>query len=653
MQILSLIRQRFCNALEGWVAEPDAISRLVTAARDAQHGDYQANIAMSLKAELGRSPRDIASELAERVNLMDLCEAPEIAGPGFINLRLRNDFLSQQLAVVAADPRLGVSVSATPRTVVVDYSAPNVAKPMHVGHIRSTVIGDSLARILRFLGHKVIADNHLGDWGTQFGMIIYGYKNFLAPRAFEQEPVRELSRLYRVIQQVIGYQQSLEKIAPWQAKLDAALSRLSAIQTDDTLEPKQKSKEVTAAEKAVRAARESLDELRSKVDPVQSNPELMDIAQKHDQMAKRCQNETVQLHEGDSTNLALWNEFMPLALREIEAVYRRLGIQFDTTYGESFYHPMLSGLVEQLLQQGVAVSSDGADCIFLEGFDAPMIVRKSDGAFLYATTDLATIQYRMQHYCPDSILYVVDFRQSDHFGKLFAAARAIGYDRVELNHVSFGTVLGSDGKPFKTRSGSVVGLESLLDEAVDRAYQAVCDPERLKKAGLEMSEQEKREIAQVVGLGAIKYADLSHNRTSDYEFNTEKMVALEGNTSTYIQYMYARTQSIVRRSGLALTMENLSDYPIQVHQAAERALALQILQFEDALVASLAEYFPNLLANYLYNLARQFATFFEQCSVLNADSDATLRSRLAICFVTGRVLKQGLELLGINVVPRM
>lgn len=653
MQILSLIRQRFGQALEGWVAEPEAASRLVTLARDPQHGDYQANIAMNLKAELGRPPREIASELVERVELADICEPLEVAGPGFINLRLRNDFLSQQLDLIAVDSRLGVAVELKPRTYVVDYSAPNVAKPMHVGHIRSTVIGDSLARILRFLGHKVIADNHLGDWGTQFGMIIYGYKHFLDRQAYEQDPVRELSRLYRLIQQVIGLQDSVPKLAPAQAKLDSALLRLSKLEADTSMDAKQRAKEISAAEKAVRGAREDLDELRAKMDTVQTSPVLHEIALSHEHLSKRCQIETVLLHEGDSTNLQLWNEFMPISLREIDAVYRRLGIHFDTTYGESFYHPMLSGLLDELLQKGVAVPSDGADCIFLEGFDAPMIVRKSDGAFLYATTDLATIQYRMQHYCPDSILYVVDFRQSEHFAKLFAAARALGYDRVELNHVSFGTVLGPDGKPFKTRSGSVVGLESLLDEAVERAYQAVCDPDRLQKAGLDMSEQEKREIAQVVGIGAIKYADLSHNRTSDYEFNTEKMVALEGNTSTYIQYMYARTQSIIRRSGLTVTEQDISHYPIQVAQPAERALALQLLQFEDALVSTLAEYYPNILANYLYNLARQFASFFEQCSVLNAESEASLRSRLAICFVTGRVLRQGLELLGINVVPRM
>lgn len=653
MQLLPLIRRRFSEALNGWVADPETSSQQVTLARDSQHGDYQANIAMSLKSEIGRSPREVASELVQRLEISDLCEPPEIAGPGFVNLRLRNAFLSQQLFKIAVDPRVGVEPSAMPKTFVIDYSAPNVAKPMHVGHIRSTVIGDALVRILRFLGHKVIADNHLGDWGTQFGMIIYGYKNFLDQEAYDREPVSELSRLYRLVQQIIGYQQAVANLSNDRTKLETAIARLSTIQADMGLEVKQKTKAIASAEKAVRAARENLETLESKLQAVRGNLELLDIAQQHEQLEKRCQSETVRLHEGDSQNIELWNQFMPLALQEIEAVYQRLDIQFDTTYGESFYHPMLSGLVDELLGQGVAVPSDGAVCIFMEGFDAPMMIRKSDGAFLYATTDLATIEYRMQHYRPDSILYVVDSRQSEHFQKLFAAARAIGYDQVELKHVSFGTVLGSDGKPFKTRSGSVVGLESLLNEAEERGYLAVCDADRLNRAGLEMSEQEKRDISRIVGLGAIKYADLCHNRNSDYEFNMEKMVALEGNTSTYIQYMYARTQSIIRRSGLHVNEEKLNEFPIQISQPAERTLALQLLQFEDALEAATAEYFPNFLANYLYNLARQFATFFEQCSVLNADQEATKRSRLAICFATGRVLKQGLQLLGIGVVPRM
>lgn len=652
MQILSLIRERFEVALTGWVKNPQEHVQRVTTARDPQHGDYQANIAMPLKAELAKPPQAIAAELVARVQLEDICQPLEIAGPGFINLKLKNDFLAKQLAQLAGDARLGIDSSSKPKTFVIDYSAPNVAKPMHVGHIRSTVIGDALARVLRFLGHRVVSDNHLGDWGTQFGMIIYGYKNFVDQAAFEAGPVTELSRLYRLIQSLISYQESLPKLPLVQKKLSDAQAALAAVEAS-TQEEKLKAKELKAAKKAVEAAKEAVEALQAKVDPVANNSDLVSLSKLHDQLEKRCQLETVKLHEGDAENLALWNKFLPISIQEIEAVYRRLDIKFDYTYGESFYHPMLADIVQSLIDRGMAVTSEGATCIFLDGFDAPMIIRKSDGAFLYATTDLATIEYRMKHFQPDAILYVVDFRQSEHFQKLFAAARAIGYDKVELNHVSFGTVLGPDGKPYKTRSGTVLGLEYLLDEAVERAYQAVCNPERLEKAGLDFSEHEKREVANIVGHGAIKYADLSHNRTSDYEFNIDKMVSLEGNTATYIQYMFARTGSIIRRSELEINESNLDQFPIQINDRAERDLALALLQFEDALQQVTVEYLPNILTAYLFGLAKQFATFFEECPVLKAETETTKRSRLAMCFATGKVLRQGLELLGIGVVPRM
>ncbi|MEZ6134290.1 MAG: arginine--tRNA ligase [Pirellulaceae bacterium] len=370
-------------------------------------------------------------------------------------------------------------------------------------------------------------------------------------------------------------------------------------------------------------------------------------------LSNAAQAETVKLHEGDAVNLDLWKKFVPISIKEITSVYDRLGIQFDYTYGESFYHPLLGGVVDRLIKSGMAIESDGATCIFLDGFDAPMIIRKRDGAFLYATTDLATIDYRMEHFQPDVILYVVDHRQSEHFSKLFAAARAIGYESVELNHISFGTVLGPDGKPFKTRSGSVIGLEYLLDEAVERAYQAVCNPERLEKAGIEMSEAEMRHVANTVGLGAIKYADLAHNRTSDYEFNTEKMVQLEGNTSTYIQYMVARAGSIIRRSGITVDATNIGEFAIELPNVAERALALQLLQFEDALQQVTEEYYPSVLAAYLFGVAKQFAVFFDKCQVLTAETEELKRSRLAMCYATGSVLERGLGLLGIGVVERM
>jgi arginyl-tRNA synthetase len=344
---------------------------------------------------------------------------------------------------------------------------------------------------------------------------------------------------------------------------------------------------------------------------------------------------------------------MPISIHEINHVYERLGVAFDYTYGESFYQPMLAETVDGLLERGLARESEGAICLFLDGFEVPMIIRKRDGAFLYATTDLATIEYRMVHFKPDAILYVVDHRQSEHFQKLFAAARAIGYTDVELQHISFGTVLGPDGRPFKTRSGAVIGLGYLLDEAVQRAYQVVCDPERLERAGMDLDDDERREIANTVGLGAIKYADLSHNRTSDYKFDIEAMVQLEGDTSAYIQYMYARSRSIIRKSGIDVNEATVSQFPIRLEEAAERDLVLQLLQLEDALLQSVEEYYPSILAGYLFGVAKQFAAFFDQCHVLNAPSEELKQSRLAICLAAGKALRQGLALLGIGVVERM
>jgi len=416
---------------------------------------------------------------------------------------------------------------------------------------------------------------------------------------------------------------------------------------------KKAEKDIKAATRGVAEAEEALAELDKKIAAVSHDPKLQKLATEHADLETRAQQETVKLHTADPENLELWNRFLPLCIQEIEQVYRRLHITFDHQYGESFYHPMLEPLVQRLEQSGLAQPSDGAVCIFLPDFDAPMIVRKQDGAFLYATTDLATIEYRMQHFHPDAILYVVDHRQSEHFAKLFAAARAIGYGDVELQHISFGTVTGPDGKPFKTREGTVVGLEYLLDEAVERAHQVVCDPERLQKANLDMSDAEKRGIAEAVGLGAIKYADLCHNRTSDYVFDVDQMVQMDGNTSAYIQYSYARTCSILAHAGVSPTQSWLSSVTLSLEDAAERDLALQILQLEDALLAAVDGYFPSTLTAYLYNLAKQFAVFYDRCPVLKAENAQLRQSRLLLCHATGATLKLGLNLLGISVVDRM
>ena len=627
MQLAQQIQQRFFEAFDGWVEDALEHSGRIAAARDAKHGDYQANIAMPLAKQLGRKPQEIAAEIVERLDVSEICEPPEIAGPGFINLRLKSSFLAESLKKVAIDERSTVGESNEPRTVVIDYSSPNVAKPMHVGHIRTTVIGDSLTRTLRFLGHQVISDNHLGDWGTQFGMIIYGYKHFRDDDGYSKAPVAELSRLYRVVQSIVGYQSAVASLADAESKFVEAKQRVEIASSNPDSDAKKQKKAIKAAERSVRSAEDNLASLKSRIEAVQSDAKLLALAEAHPEIEKKSQAETAKLHEGDEENLALWKQFVPISITEIDSAYERLEVKFDHTLGESFYHPMLAEVVEGLIEKGMAKEDGGAICVFLDGFDAPMIIRKSDGAFLYSTTDLATIEYRMTNFEPDSILYVVDHRQSEHFEKLFAAARKMGYQDVELNHVSFGTVLGPDGKPFKTRSGTVMGLDYLLDEAVEKAYEVVCNEERLEKAGFELPEEERRMIAETVGIGAIKYADLSHNRTSDYKFDIDEMVQLEGDTAAYIQYMYARSKAIIRKSGLEVSPESIAGCTLQVVEPAERAIALQLLQFEDALLQTVDEYYPSVLAGYLFALAKQFAAFFDQCPVLKAPTEESKLSR--------------------------
>ncbi len=653
MKILDTLKGRFEQALDGLIDNPAAYSARIAQARDPRFGDYQANIAMPLAKTLGKNPVDIANSIVQRLQIDDLCESVDVAGPGFINLKLRSQFLASSLSQAAGNDRLGVSAVRNPQTYVVDYSAPNVAKPMHVGHIRSTVIGDSLCKILRFLGHRVISDNHLGDWGTQFGMVIYGYKHFVDRSAYERAPVAELSRLYRLVQQIIGYQAAVSQIDKTREQLRLAIRRMQELIAKADAGDKKAAKEVKAADRNVAAVRESLEEIERKIANIEGDSSLHAAAHGHPVLDQRAQLETAKLHSGDPENLALWNQFLPWCIEEIETVYRRLGIKFDLQLGESFYHPMLGDLVQRLLSSGLAQQSEGATCIFLEGYDAPMIIRKQDGAFLYATSDLATIEYRLKQYSPDVILYVVDHRQSEHFAKLFAAAAALGYHHVTLKHVSFGTVLGPDGKPFKTRSGTVIGLEYLLDEAVQRAYQVVCHPERLQKANLRMTNEEQHAVAEAVGLGAIKYADLCHNRTSDYEFDIEQMVQLDGNTSAYIQYSFARASSILRNSGVDLGSPNVDSLSMELVNTAERDLALYLLQFEDVLHQCLEDYLPSVLVAYLYGIAKQYAVFFDQCPVLKADNEHLMLSRLRICDATCKTLQKGLELLGIATVPRM
>lgn len=582
MSIQSELVRRFRPILQSLTPDADAYTGMIRRAGDAKFGDYQANFAMPLAKKLGKNPREIATSVADAWTDTDFCPKPEVAGPGFLNIRINNAWLEKNVQSGLTEDRLFVPKVENPRTFVIDYSAPNVAKPMHVGHIRSTSIGDSLYKILKFLGHNVISDNHLGDWGTQFGMIIWGYRRFLDSAAYEQNPVAELTRIYRKVREMV----------------DAG--------------------------------------------------ETVDGAPVGEQVLA----ETAKLHHSDEQNLALWNQIMKTCYKEIDKVYSRLKVQFDHTLGESFYQPFLEPLVEKLLSEGIAQISEGAAVVFNpEIAEAPFLIRKRDGAFIYGTTDLATLEYRKANFHPDAVLYVVDSRQALHFKQLFRTWRRMdsANEQVELKHISFGTVMGEDGKPFKTRSGDTVGLESLLDEAESAAWKVVEQSEVCKA----MSESDRRDVARKVGLGALKYADLSQNRDSDYVFSYEKMLAMNGNTATYMQYAYARVRSIFGKGEIDIDSFRLSKPEIVFTQPQERALAIELIRFSEALDAAVVDYRPNLLTSYLFDLAARYSQFFESCPVLKAESQQAKTTRLALCDLTARIIQKGLELLGIETVERM
>ena len=490
---------------------------------------------------------------------------------------------------MAADDRLGVERAHPPRTYVVDFSSPNVAKPMHVGHLRSTIIGDALARLLRFQGHTVITDNHLGDWGTQFGILLYGYKHFRNEEALRTDPVREMARLYVHVRSLMRGDEDEEKA----------------------------------------------------VDPV----------------AEAARQETARLHAGDAENVRLWQTFMPWCREEIEQVYRRLDVCFDHTLGESFYNPFLPEVVRDLQERKLARESDGAVVIFFGEEEPPALIRKRDGAFTYTTTDLATIRYRMQQWRPDAILYVVDSRQALHFRNLFDAVRRWGFDQVELEHISFGSVLGKNRKPIKTREGGAVELGELLDEAVRRAAQ-VYEQNRNERQQRgeevpQLSGDELQGVVEAVGLGAIKYADLSQNRASDYVFDWDKMLAMEGNTATYMQYAHARVNGIFRKG--TISPDGLRKNPPEVvlPTPQERTLAVQLLRLSEAVDTATSDYLPSAITTYLWDLAKSYSGFFQNCPVLKAETPALRESRLLLCDLTGRTISRCLDLLGIRVMERM
>ncbi len=544
---------------------------VVTSTANPRFGDYQTNAAMVAAKILQKNPRDLAREIIEHLQVDDCCEAPTIAGAGFINFSLSKAFLETQIRALSLDGRLGIAKTDHPKTIIIDFSSPNIAKPMHVGHIRSTILGESLARIARFLGHHVITDNHLGDWGTQFGKVIYGLKHLPAGKGLEEAPVQELVRLYR---------------------------------------------EVTALE-------EQSPTLKAKV-----------------------REELVKLQHGDQENLALWKKAVKLSWEEFEKHYELLQISFDERLGESFYHDALEPLVHRLLEQGIATKSEGAVVIFFPNHpafhDKPFLIQKSDGAFLYGTTDIATLEYREARWHPDAVWYVCGSPQQLHFEQLFSVARILGLTS-EFRHIAFGSILGEDRKMMKTRSGDNIELGSLLQEAIDRAYSIV------QEKNPNFPEEEKQEIARIIGLGALKYADLMQHRMTDYLFSWEKMLSFQGNTAPYLQNAYVRIRSLLRKQE---TQDTHALGPMVLEEPTERSLALQLLQIGEIIPTLLEDARPNILCLALYELANKFHAFYEACPMLKAQ-ESTKKSRLALAALTGRMLQTGLELLGIQVPERM
>ena len=561
-------------AVRAVLPDADVSAVLVRPCPDPKFGDYQSNALMSLAKMRKINPRQLATDTLAKLDVSDVCEKVEIAGAGFLNLRLKRSVLTQTLEAAVRGEHLFFEKTTAPKTTVIDFSSPNVAKPMHVGHIRSTILGDSLARTLRLLGHRVITDNHIGDWGTQFGKMLVGWKKFLDHDALSIDPISEMERLYKLVN--------------------------CAGETDERV----------------------LEEARQ---------------------------ELVKLQRGDEENCKIWGEMLALSQRQFDEIYSRLDVKFDVSLGESRYNDRLAPLVDDLLEKKIARESEGAIAIFFDDNPQlkahPALIRKSDGGFNYTTTDLATLAFRLRKWKPDEIIYVTDGRQQLHFQQLFAAFRKWhGESSIKLAHVWFGSILGEDGKPFKTRSGETVKLAGLLDEAEERAFKIVSEKNP------DLPEAQRREIARVVGLGAVKYADLLPNRQSDYIFSWDKMLALNGNTAPYLQYAYARIKSIFRKLETSNAAHRTST--IELKAPEEIALARHLLNFGLTLEAVAEEYRSNFLCNYLFDLAAKFTSFYENCPVLKADA-ATRASRLALCDLTARVLKQGLDSLGIETVEQM
>lgn len=575
MKLHQTVSQVIQDAFEQAGLNDDAI--LLQPAGKPEFGDYQVNGVMGAAKRRKTNPHELAAQVSDILNRnTEIIASAEVAGPGFINLRLNSQLLNRSLQDALQDEKLGIQPVAKPQTIVIDYSSPNLAKEMHVGHLRSTIIGDSLKRVLDFLGHNVIAQNHVGDWGTQFGMLT----------------------AYLVEQQKTG-------------DADMALSDLEAF---------------------YRNAKVRFDE--------------------DENFANTARDYVVKLQSGDAQVLDLWRHFVASSMQHAEEVYAKLGVLLtpDDVIGESFYNADLQPVVDDLMVRGLAVESDGAKVVFLpefknkEGKDVAYIIQKADGGYLYSTTDLAAIRHSVQGFKADRLLYVVDARQALHFQQLFTTARKAGYlpENVVAEHIAFGTMMGEDGKPFKTRDGGTVKLMDLLTEAETRATSLV------QSKNTDLVADAATHIGHTVGIGAVKYADLAKSRTSDYIFNWSTMLSFEGNTAPYLQYAYTRVQSVLRKAAEL----GVQAGDVAVQDAAEKQLGLALLQFEDVLTHVADSAYPHHLAAYLYQVATLFSRFYEQCPILKAEP-ATMASRLALAVLAGNTLKQGLNLLGIDVLEVM
>ena len=577
MNIQSILSEKIKQAMIAAGADAQC-EALVRQSGKVQFGDYQANGIMPAAKKLGLNPREFAQNVLDKADLQDIAEKTEIAGPGFINIFLKNTWLAENINRAVQDPKLGVH-NPEKQTVVVDYSSPNVAKEMHVGHLRSTIIGDAVVRTLEFLGNHVIRANHVGDWGTQFGMLIAYLEKMENEHASEME-LSDLEAFYR-------------------------------------------------------AAKKHYDE-----DPV---------------FAEKARNYVVKLQSGDEYCRTMWQKLVKITMQQNQHNYDRLNVTLTDkdVMGESLYNPMLPGIVEDLKKQGLAVEDDGALVVYLDEFKNkdgdPMgvIVRKKDGGFLYTTTDIAAAKYRYETLKAHRALVFSDTRQSQHMQQAWLITRKAGYvpDSFQLEHKNFGMMLGKDGKPFKTRSGDTVKLADLLDEAIERAGVLI------SQKSTALSEQEKADVIEAVGIGSVKYADLSKNRTTDYVFDWDNMLSFEGNTAPYMQYAYTRIRSIFNRSQIALS--DVEQAQLSITDEKERTLAIKLLQFEEAVQVVGKDGTPHVLCAYLYELAGVFSSFYEHCPILNNDDQQVKLSRLKLALLTERTLKQGLDLLGIKTVEKM